>query len=293
MGLIVPAIYEVLKITFLLFVISLSVGFLRTYMPQQRIRHILSMKRGIGGHFVASILGGITHFSPKNSMKLFYNFVESGVPLGISFSFLIASPIINEYIAILMVVFFGWKITLMYLFFGILIATFSGLILSKFDLRKYICKKNKIKNIEMEKKIPIKKRIKIGLDELFQAMKELWIFLVLGIFTNILIQKYLPGETIEQIVQYLGYFGVPIAILVGIPVPGSGYAIIPIAVALFEKGIPLGTALGFLIAVVALSISRVSQLKKIMEKELIILFFAIVGVSIMIISYLINFIQTF
>lgn len=293
MGLISLSIYGIVKLLFFLFTISLGVGFLRTYVSQQEIRHILSMKRGLSGHFWASILGGITHFSPKNSIKLFYNFLESGVPPGISFSFLISSPIINEYVAILMMVFFGWKITLIYLVSGILVGTFAGLILSKFDLRKYIRKKIKVKNIEPEKQISIKKRFKIGLNESFEIIKKLWIFLIFGIFLNLLIQQYMSEEMILRIVQDLGYFGVPIAILIGIPFSGTGSAIIPIAVALFQKGIPLGTALGFLIAVVALSIPRAMELRKIMETRLIILFFTIISVSIMIISFLINFIQEF
>jgi len=293
MELIMSVIYDTIKLIFFLFTISAGVGFFRTYISEQKIKETLLIKHGFKGHLFASLLGSVTHFSSKSSIKLFYNFLESGVPLGVSLSFLIASPIVNEYVAILMLVFFGWKITLAYVFIGIFIGTFAGLILSKFNLEKYLYKKMKGKLVELEKKTTIKNRIKIGLNEALTILKKLWIFLVLGIFLNAGIRYYFTGEGILKIVNSVGIFGVPIAILIGVPFPGSGAAIIPIAVALFEKGIPLGTALGFLMAVVALSLRRAKELRKIMEMKLIILFFTIIILSIILISYAINFIQLF
>jgi uncharacterized membrane protein YraQ (UPF0718 family) len=194
-------IVQLVTILALLFVISSGIGFLRTYISQQRIKELLVMREGLNGHFVASLLGAITPFSPRDSIRLFSNFLNTGVPLGICLSFLIASPIINEYIVILLIIFFGLKTTIIYLLLGVIVA-----------------------------------------------------------------------------------------ILIGIPIPGTGAALIPVAVALFEKGIPLGTALGFLIAVVGLSLPKAFKLRKILEKKLIIYFFIVLGISTIVLSYIINFI---
>jgi hypothetical protein len=281
-------IYDFLKIIFLLFIISSVVGFLRTYLSKRKIKETLVLKSGFKGHFIASILGAATPFSSE-SFNLFANFLESGVPLGITFSFLVTTPIINEYVTILMLVFFGWKITLIYLVSGILIGTFVGLILSKLNLEKYILKKLVKKEILVGGKCSNKNKLKKGLNEGLAIIKKLWFWIFLGILVKIFIQFYISEQVISSLVENLGFLGVPIAILLGAPFPGSGAAIIPIALALFEKGIPLGTAFGFLIALISLSIPRIKELKKIMNTKLIFLFFMIIIFSIAFISYFLNF----
>ena len=282
-------IFNFVSIIFLLFFISSGIGFLRTYISQQRIKELLVMRRGLRGYFTASILGSITPFSPNDSIRLFSRFLKEGVPLGISLSFLISSPIINEYIIILLILFFGLKITLVYLLLGILISTFAGMILGICNLEKYI--QNRF-NGEVDLKIrrSIKYRIKKGLKEGIFITKKMGLLIFFGLIINSIIETYVPVSSITNIVEMFGFLGVPIAILIGIPIPGTGAALIPVAVALFEKGIPLGTALGFLIAVVGLSLPKAFKLKKILEKELILYFFIILGLSIMILSYLLNFI---
>lgn len=281
--------FRFVKIISLLFVISSVIGFLRTYLPQQKIKEYLIIKKGIDGHITASILGAITPFSSQSSNKLFLNFLDSGVPLGIAFSFLITSPIINEYIAILMILFFGWKITIIYIVFGILIGALTGFILGKLNLENKIRKKIKYERISLEKKYKHRKRISVGLNEGIAIINKMWFLVLLGVIARILIQIYLPGNILMELSNKFGLFGVPIAIIFGIPFPGNGAAIIPITFSLFEKGLPLGTTFGFLIAVVALSVPKIIEFKKIMEPKLIFLFLLMMVLSITIISYLLNF----
>lgn len=277
------------KILILLFAISSIIGFLRTFISQQKLKEYLIMKKGIDGHVTASILGALTPFSVKDSNKMFLNFLDSGVPFGIAFSFLITSPIINEYIAVLMVAFFGWKITLIYLISGILIGTITGFILSKFNFETHIKQKIKFERIEIEKKHKPKKRFFIGVNEGIDVLRKMWWLILLGMIGRIIIKVYLSGDLLEELVDYFGFFGVPMAIIIGIPFPGSGAAIIPITLSLFEKGLPLGTVFSFLMALVAFSIPKVLSFRKIMTKKLILIYLLILFVSVSIIGYLLNF----
>lgn len=284
-------IYDSIKILFLLFFMILIVGFLRTYITPEKIKKLLSGKRQGGNNFLASIFGAMTPFCSCSSIPLFLGFLKAGVPLGVTFSFLITSPLVNEYLIALMLGFFGWKITLAYAISGIFIGTFSGMILGKMKLEKYLVKDMDVKNSREEKYDSFRKRFIFGYNEAKSIVKKLWIWIVIGVGVGSLIHNYVPSETIQGIVSSGGIFSVPLAVILGVPLYGSCAAIVPIAIVLFQKGVPLGTALAFMMAISALSFPEAIMLRRAMKLKLILIFFGVVSVGIVTVGYLLNLLE--
>ncbi|MCF7867014.1 permease [Candidatus Woesearchaeota archaeon] len=257
-------IYDSIKILLLLlFMMITIIGFIRSYISQDTIKKKLSKhKYGLGNIF-AAMLGAITPFCSCSSIPLFLSFLRAGVPLGISMSFLITSPIVNEYLVIIMLATFGWKITLVYIILGIIIGVLSGIIIGKLKLEKYIV--NDIKNsstIKEETFKNIKERINYGLKESKNITKKLWYWILLGVSIGAIIHNYVPSEFIQKIIESTGIFSVPLAVIIGVPMYGNSAGIVPIALALFEKGIPLGTTLAFMMAITALSFPEAIILRR-------------------------------
>ncbi len=287
-------IYDSIKIVLLLFVMIAVIGFLRTYIPQHKVKKWLTGKRKGVGNLMASLFGAVTPFCSCSSIPIFLGFLEAGIPLGITFSFLITSPLVNEYLVVLMLGFFGWKITLLYVISGILIGVVSGLILGSMKLEKYlvkdlITKRENIKEIVYKK---VKGRILFGINEANSIVKKLWIWILVGVGIGAAIHNYVPSEFIQGIISKGGIFTVPIAALLGVPMYGSCAAIVPIAVVLFNKGIPLGTALVFMMATAALSLPEAVILRRAMKLKLILIFFGVVTLAIIFTGYLFNLLQT-
>ena len=286
-------IYDSIKIMLLLFFMIAVVGVLRTYLPQRKVKKWLSKTKYGSGNFMASLFGAVTPFCSCSSIPLFLSFLEAGVPLGVTFSFLITSPLVNEYLVVLMLGFFGWKITLAYVIAGILIGMVSGMVLGKMNLEKHLVKdiissKSKLKE---EKFTVFKKRIIFGVNEATSIVKKLWLWILIGVGVGAIIHNYVPEELIQGIISKGGIFTVPIATILGVPMYGSCAAIVPIAVVLFQKGIPLGTALAFMMATSALSFPEAIILRRAMNLRLIIIFFSVVAISIIVIGYLFNLLQ--
>ena len=283
-------IYDSIKILLLLFVLIWVIGFIRTYLPQATIKRWME-KRGGVGNFAASLFGAVTPFCSCSSIPLFLGFLEAGIPLGVSFSFLIASPLINEYLVVLMLGFFGWKITVLYVASGLLIGTLSGIILGKMKLEKYLVEdligKNGGENGRGED-LGFISRIRFGYRESISIIEKIWVWVLVGVGIGALIHNYIPEEAIHAAIGKAGLFSVPIAVLLGVPMYGSCAAIVPIAVVLFQKGIPLGTALAFMMAVAALSLPDAVILKRAMKMKLIALFFSITTLAIILTGYLFN-----
>ena len=286
-------IYDSIKILLLLFVMIAAIGFLRTYLPQKKVKKWLTGTKAGVGNLSASLFGAITPFCSCSSIPIFIGFLEAGIPLGITFSFLITSPLINEYLVVLMLGFFGWKITLLYVISGILIGTISGIILGKMKLEKHLVKDLIAKKSQLQEVIykKIKNRIKFGIHESISIIKKLWIWILVGVGLGALIHNYVPQELIQSIISKTGIFMVPIAVALGVPMYGSCAAIIPIAVVLFQKGIPLGTALSFMMATAALSFPEAIILRRAMKLKLIAIFFGIVTLAIIITGYIFNMLQ--
>ena len=286
-------IYDSIKIILLLFFMIFLLGFLRTYIPHEKVKDWLSkQKRGVG-NLMASCFGAVTPFCSCSSIPIFLSFLESGIPLGITFSFLITSPLVNEYLVILMLGFFGWKITLIYVLFGILLGVFSGLILGKMKLEKYLVKDliSPTKKVEEKRYNDLKERLDYGYTESSSMVKKLWIWILIGVGLGAIIHNYIPSELIQGLIAKGGIFSVPIAVLLGVQIYANCVAIIPIAIVLFEKGLPLGTALAFMMATSALSLPEAIILRRAMKLKLIAIFFGVTTLGIILIGYLFNFLQ--
>jgi hypothetical protein len=251
-------------------------------------------KRGIVGNFYAAIFGAVTPFCSCSSIPIFIGFLEAGIPLGITFSFLITSPLINEYLVILMLGFFGWKITLLYVLSGILIGVVSGLILGRMNLDQYLVTdlvRERGDDYKEESHLIFITRLKFGWDEAVSITKKIWLWVLIGVGIGATIHNYIPQQFIQKIISKAGIFSVPIATVLGVPMYGSCAAIVPIAVVLFQKGIPLGTALAFMMAIAALSLPEAIMLRRAIKLQLIILFFGITTLAIILTGYLFNFFQ--
>ncbi|MFH0731680.1 MAG: permease [Candidatus Omnitrophota bacterium] len=289
-GLLQFFVYDSVKIMLLLFVMISFVGFLRSYLSQGKVRSWLAKKKFFANIY-ASMFGAITPFCSCSSIPIFLGFLKTGVPLGVTFSFLITSPLVNEYLVVLMLGFFGWKITAFYVLSGIFLGVFVGLILGKMKLDKYIDRDFLPIKTETEKLLQftsIKDRILFGVGEAKLILKRLWPWILIGVGIGAVIHNYVPKETIQGAIAKTGPFSVPIAVLLGVPMYGSCAAIVPIAVALFRKGVPLGTALAFMMAVSALSLPEAVILRRAMKLKLVIIFFGITTLGIIFTGYLFN-----
>jgi len=287
-------IYDSIKILLLLFVMISVIGFLRSFVSQEKIKAWIINKKGWANFFAASF-GAVTPFCSCSSIPLFISFLDAGIPLGVTFSFLITSPLINEYLVVLMIGFFGWKITLAYIISGMCLGIFSGIILGRMKLEKYIEKDILIRNVNEACQIDpqgLKKRILFGMNEARCVVKKIWIWVLVGVALGAFIHNYVPQEAVQNIISKTGIFSVPLAVLIGVPMYGSCAAIVPIAVVLFQKGFPLGTALAFMMAVAALSLPEAVMLRRAMKLRLVIIFFGITTVGIIFTGYLINLLQS-
>ena len=237
----------------------------------------------------------VTPFCSCSSIPIFFSFLEADIPLGIAFSFLITSPIINEYLVVLMFGFFGWKITLAYVIGGIAIGVASGIILGKMGLEKYLVSGIFSSDLSAFTNGTIyrnlKERILFGVNEALSIVKKLWVWILVGVGIGSLIHNYIPQEAVQGIISKAGFFSVPIATLIGVPLYGSCAAILPIAIVLFQKGFPLGTALAFMMAVSALSLPEAIMLRRAMRMQLIAIFFGITTLAIILIGYAFNLLQ--
>ena len=286
-------LYDSIKILFLLFFMIAVIGFVRSYISQHKVKKWISNK-GVFGNIFASLFGSITPFCSCSSIPIFLSFIEAGIPLGVTFSFLVTSPLINEYLVIIMLGFFGWKITLFYVLSGMMIGVISGVLLGKMNLERYLVKGlvSENKSIFKEKVYNnIKERILFGISEATLITKRLWIWVLFGVGIGAFIHNYVPQETIHAMISKAGPFSVPIATILGVPMYGSCAAIVPIAVVLFKKGVPLGTALAFMMATAALSFPEAVILRRAMKLQLILIFFGITTIAIVITGYLFNLLQ--
>jgi len=284
-------LYDSVKILLLLFVMIAVIGFLRSYIPPEKIRRVLSKQKYGTGNATASLFGAITPFCSCSSIPIFLSFLRAGVPLGITFSFLITSPLVNEYLVVLMLGFFGWKITLAYVVFGMVIGVISGILLGKMNLNKYIVEDISGNGLKQESFNTFKDRIKYGFNEAKGITRKLWYWILIGVGVGAIIHNYIPQEVIQSIIGKAGVFAVPLAVILGVPLYGSCAAIVPIALVLFQKGVSLGTALAFMMAISALSFPEAVILRRAMKLKLILIFFGIVTLAIILSGYAFNAIQ--
>jgi uncharacterized membrane protein YraQ (UPF0718 family) len=282
-------VYDTVKIFLLLAVMIFAIGVLRTWLPEQRLREWMN-RGGIWGNLVAALFGAITPFCSCSSVPIFISLLKAGVPLGVTFSFLITSPIINEYLVILMAGEFGIPVTLAYVASGLFIGTAAGAILGKMQLL-HLLERDFMQSSHRESDSPeynFLLRLRYGIHEAVSVIRQIWLWVIVGVGIGAFIHNYVPQETIHALIEATGVFSVPLATFLGVPMYGSCAAIVPVAVVLFQKGIPLGTALAFMMAMAALSLPEAIMLRRTMRLQLIALYFGITTLAIIFTGYLLN-----
>jgi uncharacterized protein len=287
-------IYEVPKVLLLLTLIVFVVGIVRSYFSPVRTRKMLGGKKLFTGNVMASLLGIVTPFCSCSAIPLFLGFVESGVPLGVTFSFLIAAPMINEVALVLLFGLFGWKTALLYMSTGLLIAMLSGYVIGRLKLEKYVepwVYQVKAGQLEMAvEKVFFADRINAGIDAVKEIVAKVWIYIVIGIAVGASIHGYVPENFMAGLMGKSVWWSVPIAVIIGVPMYSNAAGIIPIVQALLEKGASLGTVLAFMMSVIGLSLPETIILKKVLKLQLIGIFIGVVATGIIIVGYLFNFI---
>jgi uncharacterized membrane protein YraQ (UPF0718 family) len=287
-------IFDTIKVFLLLAAIIYAVSFIRTYLPPEKIRDILSHKNKYLGHILASLFGIITPFCSCSAVPLFLGFVEAGVPLGVTFSFLVSSPMINEVALVLLFGMFGWKIAMIYVASGLMIAVLSGLAIGFFNvehlLADFINKSRAKQNAMPLMEMTIKERREYAWNYAKDIIKKVWLYIIIGIGLGAWIHGYVPTDFLARYAGADKWYAVPLATLIGIPLYSNAAGVIPLVSALTEKGVSTGTTLAFMMAVTALSLPEFMILKKIMKARLIAIFAGTVGVGIIVTGYLFNYV---
>jgi len=286
-------IYDTVKILFLLIVIIFVVSYLRTHFNTEYVRAHLQGKSELYGNVLAALFGIITPFCSCSAIPLFLGFIQARIPLGVTFSFLISSPMNNEVAIALLFTLFGWKITAIYIGFGLMVAIVGGFVIGKMNLEKYILLDVKPMEGELEDiavKLTQKQRVKEAWAYTYDIFKQIWIYVLIGVGVGALIHGYVPADFIAKYAGGDNWYGVPLAVILGIPMYSNAAGVMPLVEVLTQKGMLLGTALSFMMAITALSLPEAMILKKILHVRLIGIFFGIVGVGIICIGYLFNYI---
>lgn len=289
-------IYDVLKIGLLLVVINYIMAIIRYYFPMEKVRDMLTKRRWFGlDYLFAAALGVITPFCSCSSIPLFIGFVGAGIPLGVTFAFLISSPLVNESSLYLFPAMFGMKVTVLYNLVGVAVAVLGGMLVSKLRVEKYV-KPELLKfkaraQAETENggsSLPFQQLIRYLWQDGMNITKQVFPYVVLGVGIGALIHGFVPANLVEQYLSSRTWWTIPLATLLGAPLYANSVSVIPVMEALVGKGVPLGTALAFMTAIVTVSIPEGMILRKVMKWQLLGLFFGITIIGIMIMGYIFN-----
>ena len=284
-------VYDVIKIFLLLCVIIFVVSYIRTFFPPERVKQLLAKKGEYASHVAAATLGIFTPFCTCSAIPLFLGFVEAGIPLGVTFSFLVASPMINEVALVMLWGMFGWRIAMAYVGSGLIIAVVSGQIIAKFKPETLLIPvKEKPKPLgKTIFELTTQDRLVLSRDYTLSIIKTIWPFVIGGIAIGAFIHGYVPRDFLAAVAGRGNPLAVPIATLIGIPLYSNAAGVIPMVSALVEKGVGMGTALAFMMAVTGLSLPEFFILKKVMRLKLLLIFAGVVGCGIIATGYLFNF----
>jgi len=283
-------VYDTLKIFLLLSTIIYVVAIIRSSFPPERTKRLLSRRREYVGNVLAALLGIVTPFCSCSAVPLFIGFVESGVPLGVTFSFLISSPMVNEVALIMLWGLFGWKIALIYISAGLLVAIVAGIIIGRLKMEKYVqdyvwemqVGRSEITVMSWHEKLDYARDYTLGL------LKKIWPYVVVGVGLGAFIHGYVPADFLARWAGRDNFLAVPVAVGLGVPLYSNAAGVIPIVHALMEKGMAIGTVLAFMMAVTALSLPEAIILSNVLKKPLLATFFGIVATAIIVIGYLFN-----
>ncbi len=287
-------LFEVPKVLLLLVLIIFFVGVIRTFFTPERTRKALEGKSLFTGNVMASLLGIVTPFCSCSAIPLFLGFMEAGVPLGVTFSFLIAAPMINEVAVVLLFGLFGWKVAAIYIGTGLILAIISGWLIGILKLEKHVeswVYQVKSNNSEDTiQKYTLNQRIDSGWQAVKEIVGKIWIYIVIGVGVGAAAHGYVPESFMTELMGKSTWYSVPLSIIIGIPLYSNAAGIIPIVSVLIEKGVPLGTALAFMMSVIGLSLPEMIILRKVLKLKLIFAFIGIVATGIIIVGYIFNWI---
>ena len=283
-------IYDTIKIFILLSVLIFLISYIQSYFPPERTKKLLGNIKGIKGNILGALLGTITPFCSCSSIPIFIGFNAAGLPLGITFSFLISSPLVDLASLLILMSFFGAKIAIAYVVVGLILAVAGGTIIDKLGLEKYVEGYVKeIENVDVELiEMTRSERISYSKQQVKDVFHKVWLYVLIGVGVGAAIHNWIPQSIIETVVGNNNPFAVLLATAVGIPMYADIFGTLPIAEALFGKGVGIGTVLSFMMAVTALSLPSIIMLSKVVKPKLLAIFVAIVATGIVIIGYLFN-----
>ena len=292
-------VYDTIKIVILLFCISFVMGIINAYFPIERLRQYLTTHKLYGlDYFMAALFGGITPFCSCSSVPLFIGFVKGGIPLGVTLTFLIASPLVSEVAIAMFLGSFGVKATLIYVISGTVLSMIAGYVLGRMRLESYLS--DWVKNAQMQsnaqseqwevEKTPFLKRLPVIAKESWGIVRGVLLYIIIGIGIGAAMHGYVPEGFFEQFLSAENWWGVPLAVVLAVPVYANPASVVPVIEVFVAKGIPLGTAIAFMMAIIGLSIPEATMLKKVMTWRLIGIFFGVVTLLIIISGYLFNWI---
>jgi uncharacterized membrane protein YraQ (UPF0718 family) len=286
-------VFETPKVLMLLTLVVFAVGIIRTFFTPERTRRILAGKNEWLGNILAALLGIVTPFCSCSAVPLFIGFVTTGVPLGVTFSFLISAPMVNEVALVLLFGLFGWKVAGLYLATGLLVAMISGWIMGLLKLERHV--EDWVYEVRSGPEVVIELnwpgRIREGLSSVRDIVGRVWLYVLIGIAVGAGIHAYVPENFMASLMGKGAWWAVPLAVVLGVPMYSNAAGIIPIVQALLGKGAALGTVLAFMMAVIALSLPEAIILRKVLKPRLIATFFGIVALGIMLVGYLFNFLM--
>ena len=282
------------KIFYLLVLVIFFSGVARSYFSPEKTRKYLEGKSLFAGNVLASLLGIVTPFCSCSAIPMFLGFVETGIPLGVTFSFLIAAPMINEVAVFMLFSLFGWEVGIIYMLTGLFIAIVSGWIIGKLKLEKWLqdwVVDLKYTSQENNQEIlSFNDRLQIGQMAVRDILSKIWFYILIGIGIGAFVHGYVPNDYLASALSRTTWYSVPLAVLVGIPLYSCSAGAVPIAYALIEKGVPLGTALAFMMSVIGISLPELIILKRVLKLPFILIFIGILAVGITFVGYLMNLI---
>jgi uncharacterized protein len=285
-------LYDTIKILVLLSVLIYFISYIQSFFPPERTKKILGRFHGITANILSALLGTVTPFCSCSSIPLFIGFTNAGLPLGVTFSFLISSPLVDLGALVLLMSVFGPKIAVAYVVVGLVLAVTGGTIIEKLHMERYVEKFMKTVNVDLDAPdLSVTERMSYAAEQVKATVKKVFFYILIGVGIGAAIHNLIPEEIIQTILGKKNPFSVLIATVVGIPMYADIFGTIPIAEALYAKGVGVGTILSFMMAVTALSLPSVIMLKRVVKTKLLIIFVAVVTFGIMMIGYVFNALQ--
>ena len=286
-------IYDVIKICILLCVIIFLISYIQSYFPPERSRRILGRFRGLPAHIISALLGTVTPFCSCSSIPLFMGFTSAGLPIGVTFSFLISSPMVDLGSLVLLMSIFGGKIAVAYVLLGLVIAVLGGLVIEQLGMERYLEDFVKQAHVPLtdSESMSNQDRLHFAKEQMSETFRKVFPYVLVGVGIGALIHNWIPESLVTQLLGSQNPFGVILATLIGIPMYADIFGSIPVAEALLSKGAQLGTVLSFMMAVTTLSLPSLIMLKRAIKPPLLALFVAICIVGIILVGYLFNFLQ--